>query len=53
MKPGIQTHQWGFYRIGDSILIATCIAQTYYEAENYFEDIELDLDLLHAIKIVN
>lgn len=52
MKGGIELHQWGFYRIGDGILIATCIAQTYYEAISYFEEIHLVLNVLYEIKII-
>ena len=53
MKPGIETNQWGFYRVKDGTLIATCIAQTYYEATTYFEDVELVLDESYIIRIIN
>ncbi len=38
-KLGIETHQWGYFYLDR--LIATCIAKTYWEAESYFEEIEL------------
>jgi len=53
MKQGIETHRWGFYRIGDNQLIATCIAQTYYEAVSYFEEICLGIDSMYEIRIMN
>lgn len=53
MKLGIETHQWGFYRVKDDVLIATCIATTYYEATTYFEDVELVLDQSYIIKIIH
>lgn len=53
MKLGIETHQWGFYRVKDDVLIATCIAKTYYEATTYFEDVELVLDQSYIIKIIH
>jgi hypothetical protein len=43
---GIQSHQWGFFRVSDNQLIATCIAKTYYEAISYFEDEGLMIDAL-------
>jgi hypothetical protein len=46
MKLGIETHQWGFFQVGDSRLIATCIAKTY------FEDEHLILDALYEVKII-
>jgi hypothetical protein len=52
MKLGIETHQWGFFQVGDSRLIATCIAKTYFEAVSYFEDEHLILDALYEVKII-
>jgi len=52
MKKGIETHQWGFYRYSDNMLIATCIATTYYESVSYFEEIGLVVDSIHIVKIV-
>jgi hypothetical protein len=60
MKVGIETHQWGFFQVGDSRLIATCIAKTYFEAVSYFEDehlildadSDLILDALYEVKII-
>ena len=49
---GIQSHQWGFFRVSDKKLIATCIAKTYYEAISYFEDEGLTLDALYKVNIV-
>ena len=53
MKKGIEIHQWGFYRKADNQIIATCIAQTYFEAISYFEEIYLNIDLLYEIRIIN
>jgi hypothetical protein len=53
MEPGIQIHQWGFYRYSDNMLIATCVATTYYEAVSYFEEVGLVVDsIIHIVKIV-
>mgnify|MGYP003651416105 FL=1 len=53
-KEGIETHRWGYYsKTGPNKLIATCIASTLYEAESYFEDIELVVDSYVEIKIIN
>jgi hypothetical protein len=52
MEPGIQIHQWGFYRYSDNMLIATCVATTYYEAVSYFEEVGLVVDSIHIVKIV-
>ena len=61
MKLGIETHQWGFFQLSDSRLIATCIAKTYFEAIAYFEDEHLILDadadaildVLYEVKIIS
>jgi len=52
-KEGIETHRWGYYIKADNKLIATCLAKTLYEAEDYFEDIELSCDGYVEIRIVN
>jgi len=53
-KEGIETHRWGYYsKTGPNKLIATCIASTLYEAESYFEDIELVVNSYVEIKIIN
>ena len=53
-EEGIETHRWGYYsNTGPNKLIATCIASTLYEAESYFEDIELVVDSYVEIKIIN
>ena len=52
IKSGIEKHQWGYIRIGDSKLIATCIAKTYFEAVSYFEECELIDDPLYEIRII-
>ena len=41
MKKGIEMHRWGYYIRKNSKLIATCVANTLYEAESYFEEIGL------------
>jgi hypothetical protein len=53
MKLGVQTHQWGYFRVGDQVMIATCIATSYFEAVAYFEEIGLMEDPMYYIKIVN
>jgi len=54
MKKGIEIHRWGYYlKTGPNKLIATCVANTLYEAESYFEDIELIVDSYVEIKIIN
>ena len=53
MKKGIEIHRWGYYIKKDGKLIATCVANTLYEAESYFEDIELIVDSYVEIKIIN
>ena len=36
MKKGIEIHRWGYYlKTGPNKLIATCLANTLYEAESY------------------
>ena len=50
-KKGIETHRWGYYIKGDNKLIATCLANTFYEAEAYFEDAELICDNHVEIRI--
>ena len=52
-KKGIETHRWGYYIKADNKLIATCLANTFYEAETYFEDVELICDKYVEIRIVN
>ena len=53
-KKGIETHKWGYYsKTGPNKLIATCIASTLYEAESYFEEIELVVDANIEVKIIN
>jgi len=53
-KKGIETHRWGYYIKADNKLIATCLANTFYEAEAYFEDAELIYeDEYVEIRIVN
>ena len=53
MSKGIEIHRWGYYIKKDDKLIATCLANTLYEAESYFEDIELIVDSYVEIKIIN
>ena len=53
MKKGIETHKWGYFRISDNKLIATCIADTYWEAISYFEDENMLIDALYEVKIIN
>jgi hypothetical protein len=53
MKKGIEIHRWGYYIKKDGKLIATCVANTLYEAESYFEEIELIVDSHVEIKIIN
>ena len=52
-KEGIETHRWGYYIKEDNKLIATCLAKTLYEAECYFEAIELSCDGYVDIRILN
>ena len=53
-KEGIEKHRWGYYsKTEPNKLIATCIASTLYEAESYFEEIELVVDSYVEIKIIN
>jgi len=53
-EEGIETHRWGYYsKTGPNKLIATCIASTLYEAESYFEEIELVVDANIEVKIIN
>jgi len=52
-KEGIETHRWGYYIKEDNKLIATCLAKTLYEAESYFEEIELSCDGYVDIRILN
>ena len=52
-KEGIETHRWGYYIKEYNTLISTCLAKTLYEAESYFEDIELVVDSYVEIKILN
>ena len=52
MKKGIQTHTWGYYRASDKKLIATCLANTLYEAIAYFEDNDLLYDPMYYVEIV-
>jgi hypothetical protein len=52
MKKGIQTHTWGYYKSLDQTLIATCIADTLFEAESYFEDVDLEEDPMYYIEII-
>ena len=40
-KKGIETHRWGYYIKLDQKLLATCRAKTLYEAQNYFEEVDL------------
>ena len=54
-KEGIEKHRWGYYSKTElpNKLIATCIASTLYEAESYFEEIELVVDANIEVKIIN
>ena len=52
-KEGIETHRWGYYIKEDNTLISTCLAKTLYEAESYFEEIELSCDDYAEVRIVN
>lgn len=52
IKSKIETHQWGYIRIVDSKLIATCIAKTYFEAVDYFAEYDLLIDDLYEIRII-
>jgi len=52
-EEGIETHRWGYYIKEDNKLIATCLAKTLYEAESYFEEIELSCDGYVEIRILN
>ena len=52
-KKGIETHRWGYYIKADNKLIATCLANTFYEAEAYFEDVELICDEYVEIRMIN
>tara|TARA_R110000796_G_scaffold190000_1_gene306748 strand:+ start:76 stop:261 length:186 start_codon:yes stop_codon:yes gene_type:complete len=52
-KKGIETHRWGYHIKANNKLIATCLAKTLYEAECYFEDIDLSCDGYVEISILN
>ena len=53
-EEGIERHRWGYYsKTEPNKLIATCIASTLYEAESYFEEIELVVDANIEVKIIN
>jgi hypothetical protein len=52
MKKGIETHQWGYFQISDGKLIATCIANTYWEAIGYFEDELMVIDVRYEVRII-
>ena len=52
-KEGIETHRWGYYIKEYNTLISTCLAKTLYEAESYFEEIELSCDDYAEVRIVN
>jgi len=49
---GIESHRWGYYMKAEDKLISTCIAKTYYEAESYFDEIDLVKDGHVEIKII-
>ena len=52
-KEGIETHRWGYYIKEYNTLISTCLAKTLYEAESYFEEIELSCDDYAEVRILN
>lgn len=51
-KKGVILHEWGFYRISDNQLIASCYAFTYFEASSYFEEADLLSDPFYEIRII-
>jgi hypothetical protein len=53
MKRGIEIHKWGYFRVSDNLLIATCIASTYFEAVCYFEEIELVYDPMYKVTMID
>lgn len=49
MKPGVILNKWNL--IQDGRIVAQCFATTRYEANMYFEDIDLEFDF-DEIKLV-
>ena len=52
-KEGIETHRWGYHIKEYNTLISTWLAKTLYEAESYFEEIELSCDDYAEVRILN
>jgi len=52
-EEGIETNRWGYYIKKDNTLISTCLAKTLYEAESYFEEIDLSCDGYVEVRILN
>lgn len=49
-QPGIELIHWGYYKISDNTVIASCYAYTLYEAQAYFEGVDLTSDPMYTIK---
>ena len=54
---GIEMNRWGFFLTGSSHydrneIIASCIAATRFEAECYFEEMDLEVDDFSEVRIL-
>ena len=55
---GVEMNRWGYFLTkssyyGRNDIIATCIAETRFEAEHYFSEFDLEVNACSEVRMLN